>query len=233
MASDYSLEQVFYGDSLDMEKLQQILQYKFRNIKLLQQALTHSSVTGNEHRNYERLEFLGDRVLGMTMAHLLFKMFPNDREGTLAQRHVKLVRAQAVAEVVKRLTIDEYIIAKDKETTQSVNVLCDVGEAIIGAIYMDSDIEHAIDFVERNWRQMIDTADSGSEKDYKTQLQEKFHVLKLPVPVYEVISKEGSEHEPIFTIKVSLDDATYAVGTGKNKKSAEQQAAYNLLQKMG
>lgn len=216
-----------------MEKLQQILQYKFNNIRLLQQAMTHSSVTGNEHKNYERLEFLGDRVLGMTMAHLLYKMFPHDREGELAQRHVKLVRAETVAEVVKRLHIDKYIIAKDKETTQSINVLCDIGEAVIGAIYIDSDIEHAIDFVERNWRQMIDVTDTGSKKDYKTQLQEKFHAMKLPVPVYEVVTKEGSEHEPLFTIKVSLNDELFALGFGKNKKNAEQQAAQNLLQKMG
>lgn len=215
-----------------MEKLQQTLQYRFSNIKLLQQALTHSSVTGNERRNYERLEFLGDRVLGMTMAHLLYNMFPNDREGELAQRHVKLVRAEAVADVVKRLKIDEYIIAKDRETTQSINVLCDVGEAIIGAIYIDSDIEQAIAFVERNWRGMIDMADTGSEKDYKTQLQEKFHALKKPVPVYEVVTKEGTEHEPIWTVKVTFNDELFALGHGKNKKAAEQQAAQNLLQKM-
>ena len=215
-----------------MEKLQQILQYKFHNLKLLQQALTHSSVTGNEHRNYERLEFLGDRVLGMTMAHLLYKIFPDDREGSLAQRHVKLVRADAVAEVVKRLKIDEYIIAKDKETTQSVNVLCDVGEAIIGAIYIDSNIEQAIAFVERNWHGMIDMADTGSEKDYKTQLQEKFQAQKLPFPVYEVLAKDGTEHEPVFTIRVALNDEVFALGHGKNKKTAEQEAAYNLLQKM-
>lgn len=215
-----------------MEKLQQILQYKFHNPKLLQQALTHSSVTGNEHRNYERLEFLGDRVLGMTMAHLLYNIFPHDREGALAQRHVKLVRAETVAEVVKRLKIDEYIIAKDKETTQSINVLCDVGEAIIGAIYIDSNIEQAIAFVERNWRQMIDMAQTGSAKDYKTQLQEKFHALKLPVPVYEVLAKDGTEHEPLFTIKVALNDSLFALGHGKNKKTAEQLAAQNLLQKM-
>ncbi|MBQ7632808.1 MAG: ribonuclease III [Alphaproteobacteria bacterium] len=212
-----------------MEKLQKILQYRFRNQKLLQQALTHSSITGNEHRNYERLEFLGDRVLGMTMAHLLYKMFPHEREGVLAQRHVKLVRAETVAVVVKKLHIDEYIIAKDKETAQGTNVLCDVGEAIIGAIYIDSNIEQAIAFVERNWRDMIDTAESGSAKDFKTRLQEKFHTLKQPFPVYEVVSKVGSEHEPIFTVRVALDNKVYAIGQGKNKKVAEQQAAEKLL----
>lgn len=211
-----------------MDKIEEILQYKFNNPKLLRQALTHSSMTGNEHRNYERLEFLGDRVLGMTMAHLLYEMYPDDKEGVLAQRHVKLVCAEAVAQVVKNLHLDEYIIAKDKETAQRINVLCDIGEAVIGAIYIDSDIERAMAFVERNWAELIDNV--GSQKDFKTQLQEYFHAHKLPLPVYEIIAKDGSEHEPIFTIKVALDDKVYALGKGKNKKLAEQQAAQKLLQ---
>ena len=214
-----------------MDKLQEILQYRFNNIKLLKQALTHSSITGNEHRNYERLEFLGDRVLGLTMAHLLYKMFPDDREGVLAQRHVHLVCADKVAEVVKKLHIDEYIIAKDKPTALRTNVLCDVGEAIIGAIYIDSDIEQAMAFVERNWIDMID--ETGSQKDYKSRLQEYFHSLKKPLPTYEVINKEGSEHEPVFTIKVAFDENTFALGKGTNKKLAEQQAAEKLLRILG
>ena len=205
------------------------MQYKFNNERLLQQALTHSSMTGNEHRNYERLEFLGDRVLGMTMAHLLYKMFPHDREGVLAQRHVKLVCAEMVAEVARRLHLDKYIITKEKETAQSVNVLCDVGEAVIGAIYIDSNIEEAIAFVERNWRDMIDV-DMGAQKDYKTRLQEKFHSMRLPSPVYEVVEKSGSEHLPVWRVKVALDDQTYAFGEGHNKKTAEQQAAAKLLE---
>ncbi len=205
------------------------MQYKFNNERLLQQALTHSSMTGNEHRNYERLEFLGDRVLGMTMAHLLYKMFPHDREGVLAQRHVKLVCAEMVAEVARRLHLDKYIITKEKETAQSVNVLCDVGEAVIGAIYIDSNIEEAIAFVERNWRDMIDV-DMGAQKDYKTRLQEKFHSMRLPSPVYEVVEKSGSEHLPVWRVKVALDEQTYAFGEGHNKKTAEQQAAAKLLE---
>ncbi len=215
-----------------MTQLEDILQYHFNSPRLLTQALTHSSVTNNEHRNYERLEFLGDRVLGMTMAHLLFKMFPDDREGQLSQRHVKLVCADAVAEVARKLHLNNYIIAKDKETVKSVNVLCDVGEAVIGAIYIDSDIEQAIAFVERNWKDMIDQSASGSQKDFKTSLQEKFHALRQPSPVYELIAKEGSEHEPVFKVKVALNDEKFAFGQGKNKKAAEQQAAHNLLEIM-
>lgn len=215
-----------------MPQLEDILQYHFKNPHLLTQALTHSSITNNEHRNYERLEFLGDRVLGMTMAHLLYKMFPDDREGQLSQRHVKLVCADAVSEVALKLHLNEHIIAKDKETIKSVNVLCDVGEAVIGAIYIDSDIEEAIAFVERNWKDLIDKTDAGSQKDFKTNLQEKFHALHQPSPTYEIIAKEGSEHEPIFKVKVALNDEIFAFGKGKNKKAAEQQAAHNLLEIM-
>lgn len=214
-----------------IRELEDILQYRFRNAALLRQALTHSSVTGDENRNYERLEFLGDRVLGLTMAHLLYNRFPAEREGVLAQRHVRLVCADAVAEVVKKLRIDGYIIAKDRETAERTNVLCDIGEAIIGAIYIDSDIEHAISFVERNWEYMIDEA--GSAKDFKTRLQEYFQILKQPVPVYEVVAKEGSEHEPVFTVKVALNKDVFALGKGKNKKLAEQQAAEKLLEITG
>ena len=111
-----------------INRLQRKLGYTFNHQELLQQALTHRSASSKHN---ERLEFLGDRVLGMTMAHLLFKMFPNDREGQLAQRHVKLVCADAVAEVAKNLRLNDYIIAKDAETVKSINVLCDVGEAVI------------------------------------------------------------------------------------------------------
>lgn len=215
-----------------MTQLEDILQYHFNNPNLLTQALTHSSVTRNERKNYERLEFLGDRVLGMTMAHLLFKMFPKDREGQLSQRHVKLVCADAVAEVAKRLKLEDFIITKDKDTVKSVNVLCDVGEAIIGAIYIDSDIENAIAFVERNWKDLIDQSDGGAQKDFKTSLQEKFHALHLNSPVYEVVAKEGTEHEPIFKVRIALNSEVYAYGQGKNKKAAEQQAAHNLLELM-
>ena len=125
-----------------------------------------------------------------------------------------------------------FLSEEDKDTIHSTNVLCDVGEAVIGAIYIDSNIEQAIAFVERNWCDMIDTAKSGSEKDFKTRLQEKFHTLKLPFPVYELVSKEGSDHEPMFTVKVSLNEKVYAIGKGKNKKLAEQQAAESLLKQL-
>lgn len=214
-----------------MESLESILHYTFRYPRLLKQALTHSSVTADEQQNYERLEFLGDRVLGMTLAHLLYNMYPEEKEGELAQRHTKMVRAETVAKVVKRLNILPYIVAKDEGTKKGINVLCDVGEAIIGAIYIDSNIENAIEFVERNWKDIIEK-ESSSQKDAKSLLQETFHILKQPSPTYKVISKEGTEHEPLFTVRVNFDKNLFSIGRGRSKKLAEQNAAADLLTKI-
>ena len=204
-----------------MESLESILHYTFRYPRLLKQALTHSSVTADEQQNYERLEFLGDRVLGMTLAHLLYNMYPEEKE----------VRAETVAKVVKRLNILPYIVAKDEGTKKGINVLCDVGEAIIGAIYIDSNIENAIEFVERNWKDIIEK-ESSSQKDAKSLLQETFHILKQPSPTYKVISKEGTEHEPLFTVRVNFDKNLFSIGRGRSKKLAEQNAAADLLTKI-
>ena len=129
-----------------MDKLEQILGYVFKNKALLKQALTHSSITSSVSKNYERLEFVGDRVLGVAMAHLLFKTFPKDAEGNLSPRHTRLVRKETVAEVALKLRLNEYILAEPKDICLNENVLCDVAEAIIGAICMDSDFETAIEF---------------------------------------------------------------------------------------
>ena len=121
----------------DLQKISDNIGYTFKNMQLLQQALTHASMTANKHKNYERLEFLGDRVLGMTVAHLLYAQFPNDSEGQLSQRFNQLVCADTAAQMARNLKLNEYISAKDKEFVQSVNVLCDECEADIGEIYID------------------------------------------------------------------------------------------------
>jgi ribonuclease-3 len=208
-----------------MEEIEKILGYKFQSRQLLQQALTHSSITRNEHKNYERLEFLGDRILSVCVAAMLYQTFPNDKEGELSRRHVKMVCAQAVAEVVKKLHLQQYIKAQDALTT---NILCDVGEAIIGAIFVDSNIENAMDFVKKNWVMLIDK-DYGTKRDAKTALQEQMQANKKPLPIYEIVDKKGSEHEPIFIVKVLCFDGLSAVGSGSNKKAAEQQAAEKML----
>lgn len=211
-----------------MENLEAKLGYEFKNKKLLQQALTHCSCTGSVSKNYERLEFLGDRVLGVAMAHLLYNLFPNEPEGALSARFTKLVRKEAVAQIALELGLDKYIKAEPKSLCTNENVLCDVGEAVTGAICIEAGFTTAIEFVDRHWRHLINRS-SAPQKDNKTALQELAHQVQVGAPVYKLLRKEGSEHEPYFYIEVSVEGGGNAVGSGKNKKLAEQDAAAKLI----
>ena len=216
-----------------MKELQQTLEYEFSDERILRQALTHSSKTSDIHQNYERLEFLGDRILGVTVAEMLCRMFPDEPEGNLSQRFIGLVCKETVAEVVTLWGADKYIIVANPDASQSENVLCDVGEAIIAAIYKDSQsMQVAQDFVRKNWLPLIDRK-SKPHKDYKTRLQEEVHNLNLQTPVYRVLEKTGSEHKPEFLMEVWVGDGVTAEGHGKNKKIAEQEAACKMLKSLG
>ena len=216
-----------------MQNLQKKLDYNFRNLKLLQQALTHSSYTADIHSNYERLEFLGDRILGVTIAEMLCASFPNDPEGNLSQRFVSLVCKETVAEVSTEIGLNQYIITANPEIKDSINILCDVGEAIIAAIYIDSqDMSIVQDFIKRFWTPLIDKK-SQPHKDFKSLLQEKAASLKLDFPQYKIIQKTGPEHEPEFIVEVRLNNGINATGKGKSKKQAEQNSAKELLNILG
>ena len=214
-----------------MEQLQQILKYQFKDVSLLKKALTHGSVCSDVLGNYERLEFLGDRVLGEAVAHLLFNIFPKEPEGNLSQRFVRLVRKETVAEVALVLKLDEFMRVSSDELRTNVNVLCDVCEAVIGAIYIDAGSEEAIKFVNNHWRELIDK-NVEPPKDAKSKLQEIAHVKGFGVPQYKVIGREGNEHEPIFEVEVSLGVGKTVSAKGKNKKMAEMAAAKAMLEKI-
>lgn len=214
-----------------MDSLENILGYKFDNIALLEKAITHSSVVGDTLQSYERLEFLGDRVLGVAVAAALYEKYPFELEGKLSQRFVQLVCKETVAEVGLSLGIEKFIKVEQDCLRENVNVLCDVVEAIIGAIFVDGGIDKAIDFVNRNWNNLL-LKDITPPKDSKSKLQEKAHSLGFGMPVYTVIDRLGSEHEPIFIVKVSLGNGKSAKGEGKNKKQAEFEAATKLLKMM-
>lgn len=217
----------------DMQELEEKLGYTFQNKTLLERALTHSSVTSDIHRNYERLEFLGDRILGVTVAEMLEKAFPDEPEGSLAQRFVRLVCKNAVADVMRKLGVAPFIIAGTPDVRHSAGVLCDVGEAIIAAIYFDCNrMETAQNFVRRNWETLIDKR-SHPHKDFKTFLQEQSAQMNLPAPVYKLVSQTGPAHAPKFVIGVSLGEKYYAEGAGTNKKQAEQEAAAKMLVTLG
>lgn len=214
-----------------LEDLQNILKYHFKNPQLLRQALTHSSHTTDVAQNYERLEFLGDRVLGLSIAALLYKIFPNEPEGNLSQRFVGLVCKETVAQMAQTLHLDRYMIVANEDIRSNENVLCDVCEAVIGAIFIDAGDEEAISFVDTHWKELIDK-NVEPPKDSKTKLQEVAHSKGFPLPEYVVLSREGSEHEPIFHIAVKIGKLPPAVGTGRNKKLAQQAAASQMLERL-
>ena len=214
-----------------IENLENILGYKYHNINLLKQALTHSSVSADVDKNYERLEFLGDRVLGLTIAALLYRIFPHEPEGSLSQRHTALVCKETVAMIAKRLELDRYMTVANEEIRDNENVLCDVCEAVIGSIYIDSDCDRAIEFVKVHWKDLIDK-NMAPPKDAKTKLQEVAHAKGHGVPVYKLEARKGSEHEPIFYISVEVAGLEPEKGEGKNKKLAEQAAAAKMLKKL-
>lgn len=211
-----------------MNKLEEILGYEFKNQNLLRQALTHGSISTDLHKNYERLEFLGDRVLGLAMAQLLYREFPEEKEGILSPRHMRLVCKDTVARVALELGIDKFINAENNHLRRNLNVLCDVMEAVIGAICIDSDIQQAVDFVDRNWEHFV-SHEAKPQRDNKTKLQELSHKMKLGNPTYRMLGKKGTEHEPLFYVEVRLDNNMTAQGNGVNKKTAEQHAAGVLL----
>ena len=216
----------------NLEELEKILGYQFKNPGLLKQALTHSSYSSKLTENYERLEFLGDRVLGLAIARLLYKFFPNEPEGSLSQRHTGLVNKDRVSEVALSLHLDKFVIVANEEIRDNENVMCDVCEAVIGAIFIDGGCECAILFVNNHWKELIDR-NMAPPKDSKTCLQEVAHEKNLGSPQYRVISREGSEHEPIFHMEVILAGGLSEKGSGRNKKLAEQEAATKMLKRLG
>lgn len=214
-----------------IEDLEKILGYNFNDKNLLKQALTHSSFASNVEDNYERLEFLGDRVLGLAIASLLYTIFPKEPEGSLSQRHTGLVCKDTVAMVGKTLELDKYMIVANEEIRENENVLCDICEAVIGAIFIDNGCGDAIKFVNEHWRELIDK-NVAPPKDAKTTLQEMAHAKGRGVPLYKLESREGSEHEPMFSISVTIKGMSPEIGEGRNKKLAEQEAAAKMLKRL-
>ena len=213
------------------DNLESIIKYHFKNPSLLRQALTHSSHSIKIGDNYERLEFLGDRVLGLSIAALLYRAFPEEPEGSLSPRFVRLVCRETVADMARRLQLDKHMIVGAEEIRHNEHVLCDVCEALIGAIFIDSDCENAVEFVNEHWKDLIDK-NLAPPKDAKTKLQEVASAKNLGQPQYRIESREGSEHEPIFHVSVRLNRGEPTLGHGRNKKLAEQEAAALMLERI-
>lgn len=215
-----------------MSQIETIIGYDFKNKSLVKQALTHGSYSTNKDENYERLEFLGDRVLSVAIADMLYRKFPDEPEGSLSQRHTALVCKEAVSKVALSLSFDKYMIIMNEELRHNENVLCDICEAIIGALFLDGGALVAFGFIEKNWENLVEE-NVSPPKDSKTTLQEFAHVKNFSAPVYQVVKQEGTEHEPLFYMEVSIKEAGSEIGQGRNKKIASLEAAAKMLKRLG
>jgi ribonuclease-3 len=215
------------------------LGYKFRDREGLRRALTHRSAVPGERvadESYQRHEFLGDRVLGLAVATMLFETFPQADEGDLARRFNLLVRKETCAAVAEALDVGPAIRLGTGERQsggrQKVAILGDVIEAIIAAIYLDGGFEAARAFVERNWRPRLESL-SGPLRDAKTTLQEWAQGRGMPTPVYESLDRSGPDHAPTFTVRVNIGGDAAGEGRGRSKREAEQAAATAVLVREG
>lgn len=215
------------------DALQKAIGYRFRQESLLVMALTHRSLVRESGlSSNQRLEFLGDAVLGLAIAEMLYQLYPEEAEGDLSKRLVSLVNGEHLASVAQTLHLGNYLRMSDGEEEQGGRAnpsnLEDACEALLGALYLDGGIEAAKAVVERCWGEAARSMKSVP-KDPKTTLQEWAQARGLPLPEYRVLSAEGPSHAPHFVIEVALKKYPPAIGEAGTKRVAERLAAAQLL----
>ena len=212
------------------KKLEDIIGYKFQKEHYLERALTHSST--NDDYNYQRLEFLGDRVLGLVIAHALFEEFRGENEGGLAKRHTALVQGTTIAIIGQAHNLGEFIILSDSERDaggqMNENILSDVVEALLGAIYLDGGYEAARKVVLHLWGDNIKTLETAPQ-DPKTELQEWVQARGLPLPDYQIVDKSGPDHAPVFVLRLSIEGFDPIEAKGPSRRQAEKTVARKML----
>ncbi|WDZ77661.1 ribonuclease III [Ensifer adhaerens] len=220
----------------DRAKLETVIGYQFAEKERLDRALTHSSARSAKGSNYQRLEFLGDRVLGLCVAELLFQTFRDANEGELSVRLNQLVSAESCAKVADDLELHQFIRTGSdvKKITGKamMNVRADVVESLIAAIYLDGGLEAARGFVLRHWKDRAVRAD-GARRDAKTELQEWAHAKFGSAPTYRTDDRSGPDHDPRFTVTVEISGVAPETGIDRSKRGAEQIAAMKLLEREG
>jgi ribonuclease III len=228
-----------------VEDLPKIIGYEFVRRELLQEALTHPSALAAERRRdwrrklvkrgYERLEFLGDRVLGLVVADLLWRRFEDEPEGDLTRRHTHLVRREALARVAEAIKLGPHLLLSRAETAAGAasnpGILADACEALIAAIFVDGGFAAASSFVRRFWEPLIEEMEEPP-RDPKTALQEWAQARGLALPAYELVSTSGPDHSPLFTVAASVAGGDRATATASSKRLAEARAAASLLDRL-
>ena len=210
--------------------LEKKLKLNFINKKLLIKSLIHKSYDSNE--NNEKIEFLGDRVLGLIIAKKLLELYPNEREGILDKKFASLVNKKKCLEIAKKIELGKYILilkSKNKKIPIEDKIVADCLEALIGAIYLDKGLNFTEKLILNLWSEHI-TASVITQIDAKTKLQE--HSLKVfkVLPIYKLISNTGPRHKPLFKVSVKLKNTKFFASQGSSKKDAEQNAASLCLE---
>jgi ribonuclease-3 len=212
-----------------------VLGYIFRQPELAQAALRHPSLSARREgvATYERLEFLGDRVLGLVIAELLYTTFAQEAEGPLTRRHSALVRAESLADVARQTGLTEQLqLAVNDGAHGGIandNILADAFEALLGAIYLDGGMEAAAPLIRRIFEPRVH-AEPVAPRDAKTMLQEWTQARGPDLPKYEVLAQSGPPHAPVFEVQVSVPGGKTAKGQGNSKQQAQQAAAAALLE---
>jgi ribonuclease-3 len=218
--------------SRDLRDFQHRLGHAFARPELLQQALTHSSLSAESRPDNQRLEFLGDRVLGLVMAEALLAADAEAREGQLAPRYNALVRRESCAEVAEEIGLGDVLRLGRSETMtggrRKAALLADGMEAVIAAVYLDAGFGAAKALVLRLWGDRIDRV-AEDARDPKTALQEWAQARGMAPPSYEQVARAGPDHAPEFTIRARLESGAAAEGRAPSKRAAEQDAARGLL----
>ncbi len=228
----------------DLVDLTNTIGYRFAAPWRLQAALTHPSSAGSDRRGdtlqnaleYERLEFLGDRVLGLVVAEWLLERFPKEREGDLAKRHAGLVRREALEQVAATLSLGRYLTLSRGEASsggrRNRTILSDACEALIGALYLDGGLDVARRFIRRYWVGLIEGT-TAPPRDAKTMLQEWAQGRGAPLPAYRVIRQSGPPHDPQFEVSVEVSEHAPVTGRGSSRRGAEKAAAQAMLRTIG
>jgi ribonuclease III len=225
------------SETVDAERfaeLEKRIGYCFGDHRGLERAMTHASLRHrtSEDFHYERLEFLGDRVLGLAIADILHHAFPDANEGELSLRLNALVKGETLAEIADELGLHEFIRTggdvKRLTGKRMRSVRADVLEALIASIYLDGGLEAACRFVRSFWTKRLNVA-HAARRDSKTELQEWAHANRLATPQYSELKRRGPDHDPVFTVAVMIESKAEYLGRGRSKRAAEQDAARQML----
>ena len=217
---------------INYKNLEKKINFKFNNIDLLIKSLTHKSF--NSIDNNEKLEFLGDRVLGLVIAKKLLEIYPNEKEGILDKKFASLVNKQTCLDIAKKIDLERFILtinSKKNGIKIEDKIISDSCEALIGAIYLDKGLNAVEKIILELWSKHIKKS-VVTQIDAKTKLQELTLKKFKKLPLYKLISNTGPRHKPLFKVGVKLPNSKYFISTGKSKKDAEQNAALECLQNL-